>query len=87
MSPLRLLIFGILAYIFYRMVTGPRKPSVTGKKADAPDKIQDVLVEDPVCHTYVPQAQAIQLYHDHQTLYFCSQECCNKFLIDKGVKE
>ncbi len=87
MSPFRLLIFGILAYIFYRMVTGPRKPSVAEKKAAGPDKIQDVLVEDPVCHTYVPQAQAIQLYHDHQTLYFCSQECCEKFLMDKGVKE
>lgn len=84
MSPFRLLVLGLLGYVFYRLITGGRKKEVPSQ-APENDKIQDVLVEDPYCHTYIPQAQAIQLYHDHQTLYFCSQDCCKKFLKEKGA--
>jgi YHS domain-containing protein len=49
--------------------------------------VQDVLVEDPVCHTYIPQGQAVELHHDHQMYYFCSNKCCEIFLKQKGAEE
>jgi len=89
MTPLRLVIIGILLYILYRLIIGPKKKKGLGGKdrSAASGSIQDVLVEDPVCHTYIPKGQAVQLHHDKQILYFCSNKCCEKFLEKKGAKE
>jgi len=89
-TPLRLLIIGFLLYILYRLLVGPRKPGVsTGKKGSAASgkAVQDVLVEDPVCHTYIPKGQAVQLHHNKQMYYFCSNKCCETFLKEKGAEE
>lgn len=78
MSPIRLLILGVLCYILFRLIFGPKKAQV--KSGPAPDKIQDVLVEDPVCHTYVPQSQAISLSFEDRTVHFCSEKCRDSFI-------
>ncbi|NOX24772.1 MAG: YHS domain-containing protein [Deltaproteobacteria bacterium] len=41
--------------------------------------MDDLLVEDPVCHTYVPQKDSECLKSHGKTYYFCSQECRQKF--------
>ena len=90
MTPLRLLIISCLLYILYRLLIGPRKKRVHGKKQGAAasgEAIQDVLVEDPVCHTFIPKGQAVQLHHDKQKFYFCSNKCCEKFSKKKGDEE
>ena len=90
MTPLRLLIIGFLLYILYRLLIVPRKKRVHGKKQGAAASggaVQDVLVEDPVCHTFVPKGQAVQLHHDKQMYYFCSNKCCEMFLKKKGAEE
>jgi len=63
---------------------------VSGKKsgqASGGGVVQDVLVEDPVCHTLIPRGQAVQLHHDKNMYYFCSQKCCENFLKQKGAEE
>ena len=90
MTPLRLLIIGILLYILYRLLIGPRKRRVHGKNragAAPGGPVQDVLVEDPVCHTFIPKGQAVRLHHDKQMFYFCSDKCCETFLEKKGAGE
>ena len=90
MTPLRLIIISCLLYILYRLLSGLRKKGVYGKNqgATASGKaVQDVLVEDPVCHTFVPKGQAVQLHHDKQMYYFCSNKCCEMFLKKKGAEE
>ncbi len=90
MTPLRLLIIGFLLYILYRLLVGPRRKKVSRKKqgsAGASGSVQDVLVEDPVCHTYIPKGQAVQLHHNKQMYYFCSNKCCETFLKEKGDEE
>ena len=90
MTPLRLVIIGVLLYILYRLLTGSRRKGVRGRKygpAASGRAVQDVLVEDPVCHTYIPKGQAIQLHHDKQMYYFCSDKCCRMFLKEKGAEE
>ena len=90
MNPLRLLIIGFLLYILYRLLIVPRKKRVHGKKQGAAASggaVQDVLVEDPVCHTFVPKGQAVQLHHDKQMYYFCSNKCCETFIKKKGAEE
>jgi YHS domain-containing protein len=90
MTPLRLLIIGCLLYILYRLLTTPRRNKGVDAKGSAGNRgnaVQDVLVEDPVCHTLIPKGQAIRLRHEKQIYYFCSNKCCEKFLKQKGEEE
>jgi YHS domain-containing protein len=90
MTPLRLLLISVLLYILYRLIIGPRKKGIHGRKQSAAasnESVQDVLVEDPVCHTFIPKGQAVQLHHDKQMYYFCSNTCCEMFLKQKGAEK
>lgn len=56
---------------------GKSSKPTSGSKGEA--GVQDVLVEDPVCHTLVPRHQAIRLRKNGKTYYFCSEKCCDTF--------
>ena len=91
MTPVRLIIIGILLYILYRLLIGPRKKRGYSKENDPAspegEVVQDVLIEDPVCHAFTPKGQAVQLQYDKKMYYFCSNKCCEMFLKQKGVEE
>lgn len=89
MTPFRLLILAVLFYIGYRLLRSVlleqfKKKSSQVKKDS---QVQDVLVEDPVCHTLIPKKQAIRLRKDGQTYYFCSEKCCDLFTENSEEKE
>jgi len=90
MGPFRLIILAILIYIGYRLLVGGRKKEKMARKenrmAGRTGSVSDVLVEDPICHCLVPKGQAIHLQHQGNMVYFCSEDCCNKF-IEKGKNE
>ena len=84
MGPLRILILAVLIYIGYRLLRNSfsNKTKSESKDSRTPgpnERLTDVLVEDPVCKTLVPKEQAVQLEKDGNVIYFCSQECYNKF--------
>ncbi len=81
MSPIRLLILAVLFYIAWRLLRGLGKDSSPGRRSgkQGNSKVQDVLVEDPVCHTLVPKHQALTLRHKGTTYYFCSARCRQAF--------
>ncbi len=88
MSPLRIVLIAVLLYLAYRMITGGRKDkkpedNITSDSRSEPP-VEDVLVEDPICHSLVPKQQAIHLQRGGSTVYFCSEECCNKFIAQQG---
>ena len=93
MSPLRMLILGVLFYYLFRLLFGGRRqvpPRGGGRPRRHDDNdtmIQDVLVEDPVCHIYVPKGQAVASRHENQIHYFCSEKCRKIFFSDKGAKQ
>jgi len=91
MSPIRLLILAVLFYIIYRLLFGGRKKkeaeSQQKKKTFKKMPVNDVLEEDPVCKKLVPRQQAIQHNHEGQIIYFCSKECCHKFISQQGESE
>ena len=90
MTPLRLAIIGVLLYIVYRLLTGPKKKREEVQEngpSSSEAAVLDVLAEDPVCHTYIPKGQAVQLHHDKKMYYFCSDKCCEMFLKQKGAEE
>lgn len=81
MTPLRILILAVLLYIGYRLLKSMLLEQFEKKanKEQKETKVQDALVEDPVCHTLVPKKQAIRLRKDGKTYYFCSEKCCDTF--------
>ncbi len=87
MSPIRLIIIGILLYIGYLLIKGgSKKKSVGTEKKDSPSELSDVLVECPVCQKLVPRQQAEVLEHEGETIYFCGDECRKEFVSDKGAE-
>jgi len=93
MGVIRLVALAVLLYIglvLIRAITGKSRKDEqkgTGGKACGNSPVQDVLVEDPVCHTLVPKNQAIRLRKDGKTYYFCSDKCCDKFSESTRGKE
>ena len=94
MTPLRLIILGFLFYLLYRLIAGgikSPKRSIDNGQTQGPDhsgnalKSDDELVEDPVCHTYIPKGQALLLKQKNKTYYFCSTECRDKFRDNSGI--
>lgn len=82
MSPLRLLVLAALSYILYRLLFGRThtQPSTPPPPASPSNQVaDDVLVEDPVCHTYIPRQGAESLTVGRETLYFCSPECRRRY--------
>ena len=85
---LRFLIFTILIYLLYKLFKVTRQlklakiknyhfPSSTASGED--------LVEDPVCHTYIPLTQAYRKEISGNTQCFCSKRCCDKYESEKNM--
>ncbi len=94
MSPMRLVIIAGLLYFGYRLLIRDWniKKNDTGKTQAEElkgESVEDVLVEDPVCHRLVPKQQAIRLKQKGVDgyVYFCSEECCEQFTGQTGEKE
>ncbi|RUM37437.1 MAG: hypothetical protein DSY50_00265 [Desulfobulbus sp.] len=90
MSPQRLLVLALLLYIAWRLIRNLIREKIADEaekhhnKEAQSDPVEDVLMEDPVCHTLVPKHQALRLRQDGKTYYFCSDECCDKFTENSG---
>jgi len=76
---LRLVLWGLLLYIGYRIVLSLTKAqthqSTSGNKREDTTTIH----KDPVCGIYVSEEEAIIGSHDGQRLYFCSHACLEKY--------
>ena len=87
MNIIKILVILVLLYVGYRIVMMLRRGksgSVKGYRVDdAPARGED-LVQDPFCRTYVPKSQAYIKEIDGRQQYFCSQECCEKYLSGKN---
>ena len=79
---IRLIFTVIIVYFVYRLVKGLFLPS--GKRQEnfprKPASIQgEDLVKDPYCGTYVPVSTASKVSINGEELYFCSNECIEKY--------
>ncbi len=72
-----ILVIGYLVYRYLkRSLSSPKLP-----KRNAPEEIQDEMVQDPVCQVYLPKRQAVVLKSSNgMTYYFCSTQCRDRFM-------
>lgn len=76
---MRSLILGALlaasAWLVWRSL--PRGAGKGGRGGAEGEKVP--LVQDPVCHTYIPKNTAVVLKTGGETHYFCSDRCAEAF--------
>jgi YHS domain-containing protein len=77
---LKWIIILIALYLAYRLLRRSIQFKASqGKRA--PAEIQDEMVQDPVCKTYVPKRLALEGNRsDREKVYFCSTECRDNYL-------
>ena len=70
---------GYLGYVIIKKVAGslglwPQAPRPLEKNREA-----DVLVQDPMCKTFIPRREALRTERDGTTYFFCSEGCLKRF--------
>ncbi len=77
----RLIFLGVAAYIIYRLIWGKKRRGFSVRPGpSASGQGEEVLVQDPWCKTYLPKSQALLFRDGKDILYFCSEECKERFL-------
>jgi len=74
---LRMLIIAGVIYLLYRL-TKRLKGHHEALKPSSGASGED-LVEDPLCHTYVPVSRSCRELIDGKMVYFCSQSCLERY--------
>jgi uncharacterized protein len=80
---IRFLIFSLLIYVLYRVIKEfpqLKRPQPGNYRAASSSQEGEELVEDPVCHTYIPVSQAYIKEISGRNYYFCSEQCGNKYV-------
>jgi uncharacterized protein len=80
---LRIILYGLLAYIIYKSIRLYQKLSQKSNSPRQASKSSRQMVKDEICNTYLPQEDAIKEIHEGKEYYFCSRECRQKFLESK----
>ena len=80
---MRLLILLGIIYLCYRalkfwMLKGESTQKTVFNKAAG--QIDDVMIKDPFCEIYFPRKDGVHLRINGKDLYFCSEECRDKFV-------
>lgn len=76
---IRILIWGLLLYIGYRIITSLTSPKKTAAKPAGKMDSAETTHRDPVCGMYVSEEQAVVGRHNGQRHYFCSMVCLEKY--------
>lgn len=86
---IRFVIFLIIIYLIYRIIKIFRKAKIDKANScqSKPEQVvREDLIEDSFCHTYIPISQAYKKEIAGKDHYFCSKECCEKYLLEESRK-
>jgi YHS domain-containing protein len=71
----------IIGYLIYWVVK--KVATSLGLWPQAPRPLDrgepDVLVQDPVCQTFIPRKEALKAEKDGKVYFFCSEGCLKRF--------
>jgi YHS domain-containing protein len=84
---MRFLFLCLLVYLGYRLLKGilaPGPSSSGSQKQDDLAPVDDIMVKDPFCQTYIPKRDGIKEVINGQTYFFCSAQCRDKYIQGAG---
>ncbi len=73
-----LLISALLVVLYFLVRSAIREFTGSGGKGRLA-KDQNQMVQDPVCHVFVPRGSAVSEQIGGQTYFFCSRHCAQEF--------
>jgi len=83
----RLIVSVLLIYLLFKIINAVKRQKTVKNEnlqyRSSSGQGED-LIEDPVCHTYVPVSQAYKREISGKNYYFCSKECSDKFTLGKN---
>lgn len=82
------LLLAVLYFLLRQIFRGFKTPIRDGQGksiAQAQDEEQDQMIEDPVCHIFVPKRIGIIETIGGREYCFCSQDCAVRFRIEHPV--
>ena len=76
------LLFAGIIYICYRFLKSWILKKIHGNArfSKTDNTVDDIMIKDPFCETYFPKRNGVRLMVDGKDLYFCSEECKDKFV-------
>jgi YHS domain-containing protein len=77
---MRIILYALLAYIVYKSIRFFQKLGQKSPSSPKSKQISGLMVKDAICNTYLPQEDAIKEIQEGKEYFFCSKECCQKFL-------
>ncbi len=78
---IKLLFFGLLVYVVYQMAKPWLSKHISIYVSDgSKTEVEDMMVKDPQCEKYFPKRQGVSAIINGQEVFFCSQECKDKYL-------
>ena len=80
---LKLLLYLGLGYMAYLIIKPVARSLGLWPQAPRPvekDQEPDVLVQDPVCKTFIPRREALKAEKGGASYFFCSEGCLKRFL-------
>ena len=82
---IRLLVIAGLFYFGYRKLKAIAGPSRSTKGASM-GPVEDIMVKDPECGTYIPKREAVRLRSGEEEFFFCGSACRDRFVERKEAK-
>ena len=82
------LLLAVLYFLLRQMFRGFKTPIRDGREQAASrdqEEEQDQMIEDPVCHIFVPKRIAVIETIGGREYCFCSQECSVRFRTEHPV--
>jgi YHS domain-containing protein len=77
---LRILLVAMALWLVRRAVAAFQAPK-TSRSGTSAQKTENTMVKDPVCGMYMDARLAIRLDNTNEAIYFCSDECRNKYRV------
>ena len=87
---IRFIIFFVVGYVLYRSLKSWMFPAASSSRSVSSDttaEIDDVMIKDPFCEAYFPKRNGVHLTFGGKDLYFCSNQCKDKYLAAQSGKK
>ena len=86
---IRLIVIIVVVYFAYRGFRSWIRQQFGAERTvstESRPEIDDEMVQDPYCQTYVPKRDGIQARVGGQVLYFCSETCRDRYIESAAQK-
>jgi YHS domain-containing protein len=87
---IKFIILFVVGYVLYRSLKSwvfPAASSSRSVSSETTAKIDDVMIKDPFCEAYFPKRNGVHLNLGGKDLYFCSNQCKDKYLAAHSEKK